>query len=423
MLLLKNGKIATETNEFTQADVLIDGKKIVKIAPSIEEAAAKVVDLQGKLIAPGLIDVHVHLREPGHTRKETIETGTAAAARGGYTTIAAMPNTIPVPDSLENVNFVESIIQKDAQIRVLPYASITVNEAGKELIDFASVADTTILGYTDDGKGVQEAGMMYLAMKEAAALGKPVVAHCEDDSLLFDGYVHAGEYAAKTGHKGILSASESVHIARDIMLAQATGVHYHVCHISTKESVALVRLGKSLGINVTAEVSPHHLLLTDKDIQGEDTNYKMNPPLRSPEDHAALVEGILDGTIDIIATDHAPHTAEEKARGMEEAPMGIVGLETAFPLLYTHFVKTGKMTLAQLVDKMATKPAEIFGLPYGKLAAGEIADIAIIDLEKEMAIDPTTFKSLGTNTPFAGWEVAGWPVMTVFEGEIVYTEL
>ena len=264
--------------------------------------------------------------------------------------------------------------------------------------------------------------MMYLAMKRAAAVNKPVVAHCEDDSLLFDGYLHAGEYAAANGHRGILSASESVHIARDIMLAQATGVHYHVCHISTKESVALVRLGKSLGINVTAEVSPHHLLLADVDIKNDDTNYKMNPPLRSVEDREALVEGLLDGTIDIIATDHAPHTEEEKSWGMEKAPMGIVGLETAFPLLYTYFVKTGKLTLEQLVGKMSTKPAEIFQLPYGKLAEGAVADLAIIDLDKEMAIDPDTFKSLGKNTPFIGWKVAGWPVMTIFEGEIVYKE-
>jgi len=419
MLLLKNGTTTTGT----KTDILIDGKNIVKMAPTIEETSAKVVDLQGKLVAPGLIDVHVHLREPGNTRKETIKSGTAAAARGGYTTIAAMPNTSPVPDSLEHVKFVEELIQKDASIRVLPYASITVNEAGQELIDFESVSNTTILGYTDDGKGIQEAGMMYLAMERAAKLGKPIVAHCEDESLLFDGYLHMGEYAAAKGHRGILSATESVHIARDIMLAQATGVHYHVCHISTKESVALVRLGKSLGIKVTAEVSPHHLILADTDIKDDDTNYKMNPPLRSPEDREALIAGLLDGTIDMIATDHAPHTAEEKSWGLEQAPMGIVGLETAFPLMYTHFVKTGKLTLAQLIEKMATKPAEIFNLPYGKLEEGALADLVVIDLEKEMAIDPSTFKSQGTNTPFGGWNVAGWPVMTVFEGEVAYSEL
>lgn len=419
MLLLKNGTTAAGN----QVDILIDDTKIIKIASNLEDSNAETIDLQGKLVAPGLIDVHVHLREPGNTRKETIASGTAAAARGGYTTIAAMPNTNPVPDSLENVHFVESLIQKDAKIRVLPYASITVNEAGQELIDFESVANTTILGYTDDGKGIQEAGMMYLAMEKAAALNKPIVAHCEDESLLFDGYIHMGEYAAAKGHRGILSASESVHIARDIMLAQATGVHYHVCHISTKESVALVRLGKSLGIKVTAEVSPHHLILADTDIKDDDTNYKMNPPLRSPEDREALIAGLLDGTIDMIATDHAPHTAEEKSWGLEQAPMGIVGLETAFPLMYTHFVKTGKMSVAELVAKMSEKPAEIFDLPYGKLEEGAIADLVIIDLDKEMAIDPSTFKSQGTNTPFGGWNVAGWPVMTVFEGEVVYNEL
>ena len=422
MLLLKNGKMAVK-NGLVATDVLIDGKTIVKIGPNLEEAGAEIIELQGKLIAAGFVDVHVHLREPGATRKETIATGTEAAARGGYTTIAAMPNTIPVPDSRENLDYVEGLIRKDALIRVLPYASITVNEAGRELVDFEGISDENLIGFTDDGKGVQDAGMMYIAMKRAKALGKPIVAHCEDESLLFDGYLHKGEYAKTHGHRGIMSASESVQIGRDIMLAAETGVHYHVCHISTKESVALVRLGKSLGINVTAEVSPHHLILADTDIKNDDANYKMNPPLRSPKDREALVEGLLDGTIDMIATDHAPHTAEEKSWGMEKAPLGIVGLETAFPLLYTHFVKPGYLTLEELIDKMAVKPAKVFGLPYGKLAEGELADLVVIDLEQEMAIDPSTFKSLGKNTPFGGYAASGWPVLTIFEGSVVYRSL
>ncbi|MCL1949708.1 MAG: dihydroorotase [Turicibacter sp.] len=420
MLLLKKAQILSQAGGLKPCDILIKDGKVAEMGQIPATAEHQVVELDGKLVAPGFIDVHVHLREPGMEKKETIESGTAAAARGGYTTIAAMPNTNPVPDSVENMAHVEKLIAEKAKVRVLPYASITVNEAGKEIIDMESVANTSMFAFTDDGKGIQEAGMMYLAMERAAKLGKPVVAHCEDDSLLFDGYLHAGDYAKANGHRGILSASESVHIARDIMLAQATGVHYHVCHISTKESVALVRLGKQLGINVTAEVSPHHLILADTDIEGDDTNFKMNPPLRSPEDVQACIDGLLDGTIDMIATDHAPHTAEEKGRDMYEAPFGIVGLETAFPLMYTHFVKTGLLTLKDLLEAMSTKPAEVFSLPYGKLEKGAIADLVVIDLEKTDKIDADTFLSKGKNTPFNGWDVTGWPVMTIFEGEIVH---
>ena len=403
-------------------DVLIKDGKIAELGLNLNYPEAEVIDLAGKVLVPGFIDVHVHLREPGMERKETIATGTEAAARGGFTTIAAMPNTNPVPDSVANMALVEDLIEKTAKVRVLPYASITVNEAGKEVVDMESLAGTSMMAFTDDGRGIQEAGMMYRAMERAAKLNKAVVAHCEDESLLFGGYLHAGEYAKKHGHAGILSASESVHIARDMMLAQATGVHYHVCHISTKESVALVRLGKQLGINITAEVTPHHLILADTDIINDDTNFKMNPPLRSREDVEACIEGLLDGTIDMIAADHAPHTVEEKARNLYEAPFGIVGLETTFPLMYTHFVQTGLLTLKQLVDAMTVKPAEVFGLPYGKLEVGAVADLAVLDLEKTMNIDVKTFKSKGINTPFNGWETTGWPVMTIFEGKIVYSE-
>ena len=422
MILLKNGRQINESNELVAVDLLVKDGIIIEMTECIENTEAQVYDLAGKLVSPGLIDVHVHLREPGYERKETIETGTKAAARGGYTTIAAMANTIPVPDSMENVTYIEGLLQQSAQVRVFPYAAITLGERGEEIVDVEALSETSILGFSDDGRGIQEAGVMYQAMQRAKAVNKPIVAHCEDDSLLFGGYLHDGEYAKANGHRGILSVSESAQIARDIMLAQATGVHYHICHISTKESVELVRFAKAQGINVTAEVSPHHLILCDTDIVNDDPNFKMNPPLRADADRIACVQGLLDGTIDVIATDHAPHHEDEKAWGIETAPFGIVGLETAFPLMYTTFVKTGKMTLKQLIDCMSTKPANIFNLPYGKLEVGAVADITIIDLDKEMEIDSTQFLSKGKNTPFNGYRVAGWPVMTLVGGKVVYKD-
>ena len=422
MILLKNGRQINESNELVAVDLLVKDGIIIEMTECIENTEAQVYDLAGKLVSPGLIDVHVHLREPGYERKETIETGTKAAARGGYTTIAAMANTIPVPDSMENVTYIEGLLQQSAQVRVFPYAAITLGERGQEIVDVEALSETSILGFSDDGRGIQEAGVMYQAMQRAKDVNKPIVAHCEDDSLLFGGYLHDGEYAKANGHRGILSVSESAQIARDIMLAQATGVHYHICHISTKESVELVRFAKAQGINVTAEVSPHHLILCDTDIFNDDPNFKMNPPLRADADRIACVQGLLDGTIDVIATDHAPHHEDEKSWGIETAPFGIVGLETAFPLMYTTFVKTGKMTLKQLIDCMSTKPATIFNLPYGKLEVGAVADITIIDLDKEMEIDSTQFLSKGKNTPFNGYRVAGWPVMTLVGGKVTYKD-
>ena len=422
MILLKNGRQINESNELVAVDLLVKDGIIIEMTECIENTEAQVYDLAGKLVSPGLIDVHVHLREPGYERKETIETGTKAAARGGYTTIAAMANTIPVPDSMESVTYIEGLLQQSAQVRVFPYAAITLGERGQEIVDVEALSETSILGFSDDGRGIQEAGVMYQAMQRAKAVNKPIVAHCEDDSLLFGGYLHDGEYAKANGHRGILSVSESAQIARDIMLAQATGVHYHICHISTKESVELVRFAKAQGINVTAEVSPHHLILCDTDIVNDDPNFKMNPPLRADADRIACVQGLLDGTIDVIATDHAPHHEDEKAWGIETAPFGIVGLETAFPLMYTTFIKTGKMTLKQLIDCMSTKPATIFNLPYGKLEVGAVADITIIDLDKEMEIDSTQFLSKGKNTPFNGYRVAGWPVMTLVGGKVTYKD-
>jgi len=420
MLLLKNGQRLNEEGNLVGTDVLIEDGKISKIASAIEADVAEVIQLNGKLITPGLIDVHVHLREPGGEHKETIATGTAAAARGGFTFIAAMPNTIPVPDSEENLNGILAKIEQDAVVRVAPYGSITTGLAGQELVDFPKLAPN-VFAFTDDGKGIQEAGMMLQVMKEVAKVDKVVAAHCEDESLLFGGYLHDGEYAKVNGHKGINSESESVQVARDVLLAKAAGARYHVCHVSTKESVSIIRWAKSEGIKVTAEVSPHHLLLADKDIVASDiANYKMNPPLRGEEDRLALIEGVLDGTIDMIATDHAPHTAEEKSAPINEAPFGIAGLEIAFPLMYTNFVKKGDWSLKFLIERMAEIPAKVFDLPYGKLEVGAVADIAVFDLDASYTIDPADFVSKGKNVPFTGRDVYGETFLTLVDGKIVY---
>lgn len=420
--LIKNGFMLDEKGEKVQRDIRVEGDAISEIG-SLEAASGEtVIDADGLFVSPGLVDLHVHFREPGGEKKETIETGAKAAARGGFTTVAAMPNTRPVPDTKEQMEWLVNRIDETASVRVLPYASITIRQTGREMTDFEGLKDAGAFAFADDGVGVQTAGMMYEAMKKAASINKAIVAHCEDNSLIYGGSVHDGEFAKANGLNGIPSVCEAVHIARDVLLAEAAGCHYHVCHISTKESVRVVRDAKKAGIRVTAEVTPHHLLLSDSDIPGLDTNYKMNPPLRSPEDREALLEGLRDGTIDFIATDHAPHTEEEKQQTMSLAPFGIVGLETAFPLLYTHFVKTGKWTLKQLHDYMTVKPCEAFGLPYGKLEAGRSADITLIDLEREEKIDKSTFLSKGKNTPFDGISCFGWPAMTMAKGKLVYQE-
>ncbi|EPR27703.1 MULTISPECIES: dihydroorotase [Geobacillus] len=419
---LKNGMSFNEDGKLVRTHLKMEHGTIAAILyeQPLEADGEDVIDVGGRLIAPGLIDLHVHLREPGGEAKETIETGTLAAAKGGFTTVAAMPNTNPVPDRKEQMERLQARIRETAHVNVLPYAAITIGQKGEELADFAALKEAGAFAFTDDGVGVQSAGMMYEAMKRAAALDMPIVAHCEDDTLKNGGAVHDGEFARRHGLAGIPSVCEAVHIARDVLLAEAAGCHYHVCHISTKESVRAVRDAKRAGIRVTAEVTPHHLLLCDEDIPGLDANYKMNPPLRSRADREALIEGLLDGTIDLIATDHAPHTAAEKAKGIEAAPFGIVGLETAFPLLYTHLVKKNVFTLKQLVDWLTVKPAQCFGLNAGRLAVGAPADIAVIDLETEEAIDPETFASKGKNTPFAGWVCQGWPVMTFVGGTLVW---
>lgn len=420
--LIQGVQMLNEAGELITGDVKITGDKISAIGNGLDKGNAEIIEGNGLFLAPGFIDVHVHLREPGGEHKETIASGTHAAAKGGYTTICAMPNTRPVPDTKENLTFVNELIEKNARIRVLPYAAITIREAGKERTNLAELKEHGAFAFTDDGVGVQQAGMMYEAMQDAAAIGMPIVAHCEDNTLIYGGAMHEGKKNKELGLPGIPSIAESVHIARDILLAEAAGAHYHVCHVSTKESVRVIRDAKRAGIHVTGEVSPHHLLLCEDDIPGDDADWKMNPPLRGQEDLEALREGLLDGTLDFIATDHAPHTAEEKANGMKTAPFGITGFETAFPLLYTNFVKKGTWTLKQLIDWMTQKPADVFGMPYGKLEVGAIADLVLIDLTKEQKIDRTTFVSQGKNTPFDGWECAGWPVTTIYGGQVVWED-
>lgn len=418
-ILLKNTSLLNEKGEPQKKDVLISKKVIEKIANHIESDSHEVIDLDGRLLTPGFVDVHVHLREPGGEHKETIETGTRAAANGGFTTIAPMPNTNPVPDSVEKMKAMHERINENAVVRVLPYASITKDQKGGELVDFDALSREGCFAFTDDGVGVQDAGMMLEAMKKAAAAGKAIVAHCEENTLINGGSVHEGVFSEQHGLRGIPSVCEAVHIARDVLLAEEAGAHYHVCHVSTKESVRVIRDAKRAGIHVTAEVTPHHLLLSEDDIPGVDPNFKMNPPLRAREDREALIEGLLDGTIDLIATDHAPHTADEKALGIEKSPFGIVGLETAFPLLYTHLVQKNIVSLKQLIDFLTIKPCEAFELPYGRLAEGAIADLTAVDLDFEQAIDSNAFQSKGKNTPFSGWKCKGWPVLTMASGAII----
>lgn len=420
-LFIKNVNMLKD-GELTPAAIRIKNGRIEEIGAELAAQGEPEIDGNGRLIAPGFVDVHVHLREPGGEQKETIASGTQSAAKGGYTTISAMPNTRPVPDTKENLQHVNGLIEKNASIRVLPYASITIREAGKERTNLAELKEHGAFAFTDDGVGIQEAGMMYETMQDAAKIDMAVVAHCEDNSLIYNGVMHEGKRSKELGLKGIPSIAESVHIARDVLLAEAAGAHYHVCHVSTKESVRVIRDAKRAGIRVTAEVTPHHLLMTEDDIPGNDANYKMNPPLRAKEDLEALHEGLLDGTIDFIATDHAPHTVQEKANGMEKAPFGIVGFETAFPLLYTQFVETGKWTLAQLIDWLTVKPSRTFNLPYGTMEEGGIADLVLLDLDKEQKIDAEAFLSKGKNTPFHGWACKGWPALTIFGGQIVWQE-
>ena len=416
--LLKNGLLFTKEG-FLPADLLTAEGRIVSIARGLDAAGAAVIDLHHAAVFPGFVDVHVHLREPGFSYKETIRTGTLSAARGGYVHVCAMPNLDPVPDSLEALNVQREIIARDAAVHVHPYGAITRGERGEALADMEAMAPF-VAGFSDDGRGVQSREMMRKAMEEAKRLGKPIAAHCEDNGLLRGGYIHDGDYARARGHRGICSESEWGQIARDLKLAEETGVKYHVCHVSARESVALIREAKARGVDVTCETGPHYLVFCDGDLR-EDGRFKMNPPIRSREDRAALIEGLRDGTIDMIATDHAPHSAEEKGRGLEKSAMGVVGLETAFAAVYTHLVKPGLLSMDRLMALLNGNAARRFG--YGTpLAEGQPADLTVFGLDRPFRVDPEQFQSMGRATPFAGMELYGVCLLTMADGKIVWRE-
>ena len=406
-------------SSFASVDLLIENGRFVGISPSISDGDATVIPSKGLVVFPGFTDVHVHLREPGFSYKETIASGTAAAARGGYTSVCSMPNLKPCPDSVENLRAQLDIIEKDAVINVYPFGTITVGQNGETLSDIEGMAEN-VIGYSDDGRGVQSEEIMLSAMKRIKALDKIISAHCEDNGLLFGGYIHDGEYARKNNHAGICSESEWGPIKRDIELLKKTGCKYHVCHISTKESVDLIRKAKADGVDITCETGPHYLVMNDMMLKDEG-RFKMNPPIRSEQDRLALIEGIKDGTIDVIATDHAPHSAEEKSKGLEKSMMGVVGIETAFPVCYTRLVKTGIITLEKLVELLNVNAKKRFDIG-SKIALGERADITIFDLNAEYEINPDEFLSKGKATPFEGEKVFGRCKLTMVGGKIVYNE-
>ncbi len=392
-------------------------KKVLTQAAPDDTILKSLFDIKGSLsdfvIFPGFCDVHVHFREPGFSYKETILSGSRAAARGGYSAVCTMPNLNPVPDSAENIDKQIKLIENDAVIKVYPYASITVNQKGEELSHMEEIKDKCI-AFSDDGRGVQRDDMMEAAMLKAKSLGKMIVAHCEVNDLLYGGYIHDGEYAKAHGHKGICSESEYKQIERDIELVKKTGCPYHVCHISAKESVELIRKAKAEGVDITCETAPHYLVLDDSDLK-EEGRFKMNPPLRDKSDREALIEGIKDGTIDMIATDHAPHSAEEKAKGLEKSAFGITGLEIAFSVMYTHLVKTGVITLEKLIELMAINPRKRFNIPLGN-------DFTVWDLSKKYKVNSNEFLSMGKATPFEDMELYGECVLTVCDGKTVYNK-
>lgn len=415
--LFKNTNAYTN-GAFCKCDVLVNDGKIAAIGENLDSNDAEIIDLQGKTLIPGLVDVHVHLREPGFEYKETIATGTAAAAHAGYTIICPMPNLNPAPDSIEHLQVELDAIAKDARVKVYPYGCITKGQKGTgELVDFDALYPN-ICGFSDDGRGVQSKDLMREAMAQIAELNGILAEHCEVNELLNGGYIHAGKYAKAHNHKGICSESEWKEIERNIELSRETGCRFHACHISTKESVELIRKAKAEGLKVTCETAPHYLLLTEDDLQ-EDGKFKMNPPLRSKEDQKALIEGIVDGTIDTIATDHAPHSVEDKSKGLAGSAFGIVGLETAFPLMYTYFVKKNIISLEKLIELMAIEPRKVFGFEGG-IKVGQPADLAVMNLDAFYKINPNDFLSKGKATPFENWQVYGECEMTFVNGKIVY---
>ena len=420
-MLLKDG-LVYENGHLVPMDIEVTDGIVTGRGQAISSNADKVFDCRGLAVFPGFADVHVHLREPGFSYKETIETGTKACARGGYTVVGAMPNLNPAPDSDEHLKVQEDMIAEQAVIRVLPYASITVGQKGEgELTDITCLAHR-VIGFTDDGRGVKEAATMKAAMERCKAADSIIAAHCEDMSLIpAGGAIHDGAFAKVHGIPGIPSKSEWGPIARDVALVRETGCRYHVCHVSTRESVEIIRRAKAEGVNITAETGPHYLLLCQDDLQ-DLGRFKMNPPLRDKEDMAALVEGILDGTIDMIATDHAPHSDEEKGKGLAKSAMGVVGIETAFPLMYTYFVETGRMSLETLIDRMVYAPRKRFRLDGG-INLGDRAEITVFDLNAEKTIDPAEFLSKGKATPFEGWKVHAECKLTICCESVAYNNM
>ena len=412
--ILKNGMVYIN-GKFEKKDITICKGTLSFSAPKNSDSFV-VIDCLNKYIFPGFVDVHTHLREPGFSYKETIKSGTTAAASMGYTAVFSMPNLKPVPDSIENLKIQQDIIDKDAVINVYPYSAITIGEKGEELVDIPALSKK-VKAFSDDGRGVQTDALMEKAMRLAKENGKMIVAHCEDDSLLFGGYIHDGEYAKLHGHKGICSASEYKQIERDIKLVEKTGVKYHVCHVSAKESVALIRDAQQRGLDVTAETGPHYLIFNDMMIK-EDGAFKMNPPIRAEEDRLALIEGIKDGTLGMLATDHAPHSKEEKSKGLLSFN-GIVGLETAFPIIYTYLVKTGEISLEKAVEIMSVAPSKRFDLPVG-IEEGKTANLCVYDLEEEYTVDAEKFLSMGKSSPFNGFKVNGKCQLTICNGKVVY---
>lgn len=417
--LIKNATVFYNS-KFAKYDILIDDGIIAEISDSLAPECADVVyNFKDCYVFPGFTDVHVHLREPGFSYKESIKSGTKASARGGYTSVCSMPNLKPVPDSVEHLQEQIDIINKDAVINVYPYASITVNEMGEELSQMVEMSNMCI-AYSDDGRGVQSDKIMLEAMKIAKEHNKMIVAHCEVNDLLDGGYIHKGKYAAEHNHRGICSESEWKQIERDIELVKRTGCAYHVCHISTKESVELIRQAKKDGVNITCETGPHYLVLSDKDLQ-EHGRFKMNPPLRDESDKEALIQGIFDGTIDMIATDHAPHSAEEKSKGLEKSNMGVVGIETAFPVMYTHFVKTNTISLEKLMELLSINANKRFNIG-SEIKVGNKADLTVFDLNEKYTVNPDDFLSMGKSTPFENMEVYGKCKMTICNGSVVWED-
>jgi len=421
-LLLRDGRVvdpASATDE--RLDILLDGPRIADIRPRIEAPGAAEIDASGLVVAPGFIDLHVHLREPGHPAKETIATGSRAAAKGGFTTICAMPNTKPVNDHPDVAAYVKAEAARAGLVRVLPIGALTKGLLGEELTDMAALSGAGVVAFSDDGRCIQNGRRMRTALERARDLGTLVIDHCEDASLAEGGILHEGEVSRRLGLPGIPAAAEDVMVARDILLAEAVGGKVHIAHLSTKGAAGLVREAKIRGVRVTAEATPHHLLLTDAALDGRDPNFKMNPPLRGAEDVAALRAAVQDGTIDIFATDHAPHAAAEKALGLERAPFGVVGLETAVSLLLDRFVHAGVISLERFIALWTVRPAEVLGFDrLGRIVPGGEADLTLLDLDKTVSVDAAGFASLGRNTPFQGWTLRGAPVRTIRGGRVIY---